>query len=173
VFIPKDFTQKILDACESIVDIITNSEYKQLTKNAIPAHLQVPGENEHSHFIAFDFGVCIMKRRIRTTADRNAGLPTLFAYEVLLDDVCRKKLPIPEGFSCYLSGYNKETYINELKEIIVGHHQPENVVLLEIFPHQQKTRIDFYCTQDYLGIKPVCITELIKEGRKLFILIMV
>jgi hypothetical protein len=59
VFIPKDFTQKILDACESIVDIITNSEYKQLTKNAIPAHLQVPGENEHSHFIAFDFGVCI------------------------------------------------------------------------------------------------------------------
>ncbi|HRF24852.1 MAG TPA: hypothetical protein PLR98_11835, partial [Chitinophagaceae bacterium] len=60
------------------------------------------------------------------------------------------------------------TYINELKEIIVGHHQPENVVLLEIFPHQQKTRIDFYCTQDYLGINPVCITELIKEGRKLF-----
>ena len=67
-----------------------------------------------------------------------------------------------------MSGYNKETYINELKEIIVGHHQPENVVLLEIFPHQQKTRIDFYCTQDYLGIKPVCITELIKEGRELF-----
>lgn len=85
-----------------------------------------------------------------------------------------EKLPIPDGFSCYLSGYNKETYINELKEIIVGHHQPENVVLLEIFPHQQKTRIDFYCTQDYLGINPVCITELIKEVvENFFILIMV
>ncbi len=169
VFIPKDFTQKILDACESIVDIITNSEYKQLTKNAIPAHLQVPGENEHSHFIAFDFGVCINEEgEYEPQLIEMQGFPTLFAYEVLLDDVCRKKLPIPDGFSCYLSGYNKETYINELKEIIVGHHQPENVVLLEIFPHQQKTRIDFYCTQDYLGIKPVCITELIKEGRKLF-----
>jgi len=40
--------------------------------------------------------------------------------------------------------------------------------LLEVLPHQQKTRIDFYCTQDYLNIPIVCITELVKEGRKLF-----
>jgi hypothetical protein len=42
------------------------------------------------------------------------------------------------------------------------------VILLEIKPHAQKTRIDFYCTQDYLGIQPVCLTELIQEGRQLF-----
>ena len=62
VFVPKDFTQKILDACESIVDIITDPGYKELTRNAIPEHLQVPGENEHTHFIAFDFGVCINEK---------------------------------------------------------------------------------------------------------------
>jgi hypothetical protein len=55
-----------------------------------------------------------------------------------------------------------------LKDIIVADEKPEHVILLEIFPHQQKTRIDFYCTQDYLDIKPVCLTELIKEGKKLF-----
>jgi hypothetical protein len=44
------------------------------------------------------------------------------------------------------------------------------VILLEIFPHQQKTRIDFYCTEDHTGIQPVCITELIKEGKKLYYL---
>jgi hypothetical protein len=105
VFIPKDFTQKILDACESIVDIITDPGYKELTKNAIPAHLQVPGENEHSHFIAFDFGVCINEEgEYEPQLIEMQGFPTLFAYEVLLDDVCRKKLPIPDGFSCYLSG---------------------------------------------------------------------
>jgi hypothetical protein len=55
-----------------------------------------------------------------------------------------------------------------LKKIILGDEQPEQVILLEIFPQQQKTRIDFYCTEDYLGIKPVCLTELIKEGNQLF-----
>ena len=32
VFIPKDFTQKILDACESIVDIIVDPKFNDLEK---------------------------------------------------------------------------------------------------------------------------------------------
>jgi len=55
-----------------------------------------------------------------------------------------------------------------LKEVILGNHAPENVILLEIFPKKQKTRIDFFCTEEYTGIKMVCLTELIKEGRQLF-----
>jgi hypothetical protein len=55
-----------------------------------------------------------------------------------------------------------------LKDIIVGDLDPENVILLEIFPEQQKTRIDFYCTEQLLGIKMVCLTKLIAEGDKLF-----
>jgi hypothetical protein len=98
------------------------------------------------------------------------GFPSLFAYEILIDDVFRKHFEVPENYSAYLGGHNKETYIQHLKEIILGTHQPENVILLEIFPYQQKTKVDFYCTQDYTGIKPVCITELIKEGKKLYYL---
>ncbi len=55
-----------------------------------------------------------------------------------------------------------------LKDIIVGNYNPENVILLEIKPHEQKTRIDFYCSNDYLHIPIVCLTELIAEGKKLF-----
>ncbi len=171
VFIPKDFTQKILDACESIVDIIVEPRFKELTKNAIPKNLQVPGENEHTHFIAFDFGVCINDAGdYEPQLIEMQGFPTLFAYEVLLDDIFRKHFEIPENYSAYLGNHNKETYLQHFKEIVLGNHAPENVILLEIFPHEQKTKIDFYCTQDYTGIKPVCITELIKEGKKLYYL---
>ncbi|MBN8674580.1 MAG: hypothetical protein J0L56_10625 [Chitinophagales bacterium] len=171
VFVPKDFTTKIIDACESIVDIIVDPSFKELTKNAIPKGLEVPGENEHSHFIAFDFGICINdKGEYEPQLIEMQGFPSLFAYEILVDDVFRDHFEVPAGFSAYLGGHTKETYIQLLKEIILGSHQPENVVLLEIFPHQQKTKIDFYCTQDHVGIQPVCITELIKEGKKLYYL---
>jgi len=40
--------------------------------------------------------------------------------------------------------------------------------LLEIFPEKQKTRIDFYCTEQLLGIRTVCLTKLTAEGDKLF-----
>ena len=171
VFIPKDFTKKMLDACESIVDVIADDNFKELTKNAIPKNINVPGENNHSHFIAFDFGVCINEAgEYEPQLIEMQGFPSLCAYEVLLDDIFKKHFRVPDHFSSYLGNYNKETYLQLLKEIIVSNENPENVILLEIFPEKQKTRIDFYCTEDYLGIKPVCLTELIKEDKKLFYL---
>jgi glutathionylspermidine synthase len=169
VFVPKDFTQKMLDACESIVDIIADRGFKELTKNAIPKNLNVPHENAHSHLICFDFGICVNEKgEYEPQLIEMQGFASLFAYEAMLPEIHRKHFYTPPGFSKFLNGYNKETYIQLLKEIIVANEKPENVILLEIFPEKQKTRIDFYCTEEYLGIRMVCLTELIKEGKKLY-----
>jgi hypothetical protein len=169
VFVPKSFTQKLIDACESIVDFIVDDRFMELTKNAIPAGLHVPGNINHAHFIAFDFGICVNDQgEYEPQLIEMQGFPSLFAYEVLIDDIFRNHFDIPVNYSAYLGGHDRASYIRHFKEIVLGNHAPENVILLEIFPHQQKTRIDFYCTTDYTGIKPVCITELIREGKKLY-----
>lgn len=169
IFVPKYFTDKILDACESIVDIIVDPKFKELTNKSIPANVIAPGENAHTQFIAFDFGICINEEgEYEPQLIEMQGFPTLFAYEILLDDTFRNNYPVPDNFSCYLGGHTKESYKKLLKEIILSNHNPENVILLELFPRQQKTRIDFFCTEDYVGIKMVCLTELIQEGKKLF-----
>jgi hypothetical protein len=169
VFIPKEFAAKVIDACESITDIITDPRFKELTKNAIPKDLQVPNENDYPDFIAFDFGICINDDgEYEPMLIEMQGFPTLFAYEVLLDDVFRKHFEIPGDYSAYLGGHSRETYLESFKQIVLGDHAPENVVLLEIFPKKQKTRVDFYCTEEYLGIKMVCLTEIIKEGKILY-----
>jgi len=171
VFVDKAFTQKMLSACESIVDVIVQPGFKLLTANAVPAHIKVPNENEYSHFIAFDFGICEnAEGRLEPQLIEMQGFPTLFAYQIFDDEVTRRHFDIPSSYSSYINGYNKESYLQLLKDIIVGETNPENTILLEIFPHKQKTRIDFYYTQQYLGIPIVCLTELIKEGRQLFYL---
>ncbi len=171
VFVDKTFKEKILSACENIVDLITQYNFKTLTSHAIPNEVRVPNENEHSHFIAFDFGICENEQgELEPQLIEMQGFPTLFAYQIWHDEITRKHFTIPENYSAYLNDFDKASYIQLLKEIIIGNHQPENVILLEILPHQQKTRIDFYCTEDYTGIKTVCLTELIQEGKKLFYL---
>ncbi len=171
VFVPKGFTEKMIDACESIVDVILDPSFKKMTDSAVPSQLKVPHENDHSHFIAFDFGVCVNEQgEYEPQLIEMQGFPTLFAYEVVLPEVFDRHFPKPAGFTDYLGGFDKERYLKLFREIVLGDHQPEHVILLEIFPHQQKTRIDFYCTRDFLGIEPVCLTELIKEGNKLFYL---
>ncbi len=166
IFVPKDFTAKMLVACESIVDVIADDNFKTLTAKAIPKGETVPKENNHSHFIVFDFGICEnLSGDLEPQLIEMQGFPSLFGFQIYYPEVLKKHFDIPQNFDNYLGGYNKESYINLLKEIIIGDGNAENAVLLEIKPHEQKTRIDFYCTQDYLHIPIVSLTELIQEGR--------
>jgi hypothetical protein len=169
VFVDKEFTQKIVDTCEFIVDLIIDPRFMELTRPAIPTTDFVPNESRHSHFIAFDFGVCINEEgKLEPQLIELQGFPTLFCFQVFYPDLLRDFFSIPTNYSQYLNGYSKGTYLKDLQNVILGDEIPEEVILLEIKPHEQKTRIDFYCTQDYLGIEPVCITDLIQEGRQLY-----
>ena len=169
VFVPADFTRRMIDACEHIVDVITDPGFRQFTQRSIPTAESVPNETDHAHMIAFDFGVCTNEAgELEPQLIEMQGFPTLFGFQVYYPELLREHFSVPDNFTHYLGGYNKESYIEALKEVIIGPHQAENVILLEIKPHQQKTRIDFYCTEDYIGIKPVCLTDLIQEGKTLY-----
>ena len=169
VFVPKDFKNKMLDACESIIDVITDPKFKAMTDRGIPADVRVPNENSHPEFIVFDFGICENAAgELEPQLIEMQGFPTLYAFQAFHSQLTAEYANLPSRFSAYLNGYTKDTYIADLKEIILGKHKPENVILLEIFPEQQKTRIDFYCTEQLIGIKMVCLTKLIAEGNKLY-----
>lgn len=169
VFIPKDFSDKMIDTCEEITNLIVSDKFISLTENAIPKDLLVPNENKHPHFIAFDFGICKNKEgELEPQLIEMQGFPTIFGFQIFLDQQTKEYASIPENHNSYFNGYTHETYISLLKEIILGNEKPENVILLEVFPKQQKTRIDFYFTEDLTGIKTVCITELISIENKLY-----
>lgn len=171
VFINKELKHKILSACESIVDILLDPDFKEKSQRAIPKDLKVPNENGHTHFIAFDFGICENENgEIEPQLIEMQGFPTLFGYQVWHDQVMRKCYDIPKNYSTYFNQLNADSYTHLLKEIIVGNCLPEEVILLEILPHKQKTKIDFYFTEAITGISVVCLTELIKEGSQLYYL---
>ena len=169
VFIDAHCNKQMLDTCDYMIDTITHSDFQALTDASIPANKNVPQQTVHPHFLAFDFGICMNeKNEIVPQLIEMQGFPSLFGYQVLLDDAMRSSYEIPAPFSAYYSGLNKTSYLQKLHSIIVGNHEPKHVVLLEIKPHTQKTRIDFYATAAFTGISIVCITEIIQEGDTLF-----
>jgi hypothetical protein len=169
IFIPDDFNQKMLATCEAIIDVIQMREYKTQSDRAIPAQVNVPNEDSHPHFIAFDFGICTNENgELEPQLIEMQGFPTMFSWQVIQPEIHQQYFDWPGGFSIFLQGHNQESYVNLLREIILGDHAPENVILLEIFPEQQKTRVDFAATEELIGIKAVCLTKLIREGRQLY-----
>eukprot|EP01035_Chromulina_nebulosa_P012711 gene12711-16937_t len=139
IFVGKDFTDKILTACESIVDVIVQPDFMALTADAIPDNVRVPGETPYSDFIAFDFGICIDENGNYTPQlIEMQGFPTLFAYQILHDEITRKHFDVPESFKSYLGGFNKENYVSERVFVTVrdGAKVPVSIV------YQKDTKLD-------------------------------
>jgi len=169
VFIPAAFKHRLIQAGKEVLGILNDPDFPKKTRAAIPSGLLVPGETDRPEFIVVDFAVCTdengayVPRLIELQ-----GFPSINAFQPLLATSYRNYFSIPDGFSPYLSGYDENSYWDLLKELIVGGHDPREVILLEIEPENQKTRLDFYLTQDKLGVEPLCLTELEKDGKKLF-----
>ena len=169
VFMSDVFRDQMISACESIVDLITAPGFTAESDKAIPPADFVPGREGRCHFIAFDFGICFNeKNELEPQLIEMQGFPTLYGFQVYYPEIVQKHFPITAELTQYLGRYTRETYLEALNKILVGNSDPEETILLEIKPDRQKTRIDFYCTEDYFNIQPVCITELTEEGNRLF-----
>ena len=165
IFLTKDFQQKLDDASQSIILQIKNMSDEELSE-AIPVNCNVPNDTKKPHFVAIDFGICqdengsVIPQLIELQA-----FPSLFGFQKLFEEIITEVYPFLNELKNSLS---KDEYIKKLKQVIVGSENPENVILLEIYPEKQKTAIDFALTEQYLGIKTVCLTKIKKEGKKLF-----
>jgi len=171
IFIPKEFREKMLDTCEYIIDFIKDTNFKSITDNSIPSKYKIPNEEDFPSVLVFDFAVCNNKQNVpEPQLIEMQGFPSLYGFQVFNDEITRNYAQVPDNYKSYLNGYQKDSYISLLKEIIVAESNKENVILLDVFPDKQKTRIDFYCIEKLLGIKTVCVTEIKSNGTELFYL---
>ena len=169
IFLSKDFLNEILKASDEILSTLDSKDFREYSEKALPEKFHVPNEDRNPTLLSLDYAICKDKEgNLIPQLIELQGFATLYCYQHLLNMSFRKHFNIEDGLTNYFSGLKEETYIDKIKEVITGDSDPENVILLDIEPEKQKTYIDFLCTEKYLGIKPVCITEIIKEKNKLF-----
>jgi hypothetical protein len=169
VFIPDDFRDKLIKACNDITDVIVRPDFKEITEGSMTDANRVPNEDEHPQFMVLDFGVCADKKgNLTPKLIELQGFPSLYYFQNDLALMYQKHFDIPKNMTPYFNGLDTEGYYKVLQELIVGTSKPESVVLLEVEPDKQNTLIDFHGTAKHLGIKVLCLTEVLKSGRKLF-----
>src|SRR5580698_5154387 len=169
VFLTDDFRDKLIEAGDDIIKVILQPDFKQLTERAIPDKWRVPNENDHPHFIALDFGVCSDENgNIVPKLIELQGFPSLYGFQVKLADSYSDAFDIGEEWSPFFSGLNRHSYLELLKKTIVGDYPPDEVVLMDVNAHEQKTYIDFFYTRHFIGTPVVALEELEQDGKLLF-----
>lgn len=172
IFIPQLLKERLLEASEEILAVVNHPDFKEMTKEAIKhPTLEVPSEDYVSRFIQLDFGICLDEKGDPVPKlIELQGFPSLYFYQDFLAGMYIKHFDIPNRFSVHVNGMKRAEYIELLRNEIVGDTDPQQVVLLEVEPENQVTRIDFLCAEQMLGIKVLCISKMLKRGKELFYL---
>ncbi len=169
IFLTTGFAEEVTRAGWDIVSQLRTPGFAQHAQTAIPPGLEVPGETPHPLFVQVDFGICEVDGKLTPLLIELQGFPSLYAFQPFVMRCLRRAFPaIPADWQPFFSGLDEAAYNDLLRRVILGGHAPENVILLEIDPGQQKTRIDFACTEELLGVQPANITEVVRRGRELF-----
>jgi len=169
IFLTRDFTDEVTRAANAIVAVTRTPDLARHAAPAVPKGLEVPNESAHPNFLVVDFAICDEGNRLVPRLIELQAFPSLFGFQLLLLGCVRKAYPaIPRNWTSSFGGIKDEAYLHLLRRTIIADSASENIVLLEIEPEKQKTRIDFAATETLLGIWPVCVTKIKKRGRQLF-----
>lgn len=167
-FISKALKAQLLEGCKEVIALIQNPDFKQLTEKSLELNIKVPNEDLHTTFMAIDFGICEEEGAVVPKLIEVQGFPSLFNYQYVLYNKFKNHYPFLEALTPFINDISGAEYLAIIEKAICNDHPKENVILLEIEPEKQNTKIDFlYCKRD-IGIPIVCVTELIKKGKQLF-----
>ena len=178
-FFPKPLIDRMAaDGAELIRQLVDNSEYVAKSDEAVPAEFKVPNEPRHPMFVQVDFGLVRDARgELQPKLVELQAFPSLYAYQGPLAEAYIEVYGLAaSGFrhsasgqlKYFLSGLDTSSYRDLLRRAIVGTHDPENVILMEIDPLHQKTLPDFLLTEKMLGVRTVEIVDIKKDGARLY-----
>jgi hypothetical protein len=169
-FFPREFMERMVRAgIELTEQLLGNADYMRASQAAIPKQWCVLGQDARPHFMTVDFGlVRDAAGELQPKLVEMQAFPSIFGYQPLLAKTYIEVFGLDRNLEFLFGGMGEERYWATMREVIVGEHEPENVVLAEVEPEGQKTLPDFLMTEKALGITTVDVAKLVKEGNKLF-----
>src|ERR1700733_4342963 len=169
-FFPQSLLDELAEAGAALTrQLLDDPNYIEASNQTIPLQFRVPNENPQPNFMTVDFGLVrnpdgsLSPRLVEMQA-----FPSVFGYQDVLVGQYLEVYKLNRSLQTHLGGLNSETYWELLREVIVGDHDPENVVLAEIDQAKQKTRSGFLVYEESLVIPIVDIATLRKHGNRLF-----
>lgn len=175
IFLPQPLLDKMVRYGQELYgQLVANPRYRAASEAAIPSRFRVPNESENPLFVQADFGLVRgADGSLEPKLVEIQGFPSIYAFQAVFakeyQRVYRLNETLDPRLTPYLGGLDEHSYVELLRRIILNGHAPEQVVLLEIEPYDQKTLPDFLVTRKLLGIQIGCITEIEQRGRKLYL----
>jgi hypothetical protein len=154
---------------ELVNQILTNRDSLAAADAAVPERFQGPGAEALPTFLQVDFGLV----RDETGAMQPKlvelqAFASLYGFQLAMAEAYRDAFSLPTSLRVFLDRLDAPAYHSLIGDAIVAGHDPAEVVLMEIEPRAQKTWPDFVVTEQMWGVRAVDVSEVRREGRRLY-----
>jgi hypothetical protein len=168
-FFARDLMERLAETgAELITQLMNNAEYRRASDATIPPEFFTPREGDHPLFVQVDFGlVRDADGRIEPKLVELQAFASLYGFQRLFAQQYRESWNLAPDLDVFLGDLSDGAYDALMRRALVGNHDPEQVVLMEIDPDHQKTRPDFVETERRWGVRAVDIRALVPRGREL------
>jgi hypothetical protein len=174
-FFAKSLLERMAEDGKNLIrQLVESTDYRARSNDSIPAEFRVPNEPPHPMFVQVDFGlVRDAGGELQPKLVELQAFPSLYAYQLALaqsyiDVFGLNQFEGGQRQRFFLGGLDEKSYRELLRRAIVGTHDPENVILMEIHPRAQKTLPDFLLTEKMFGVRTVDIEAIKKQGSQLY-----
>ncbi len=171
LFLSAALRDHLQNAAIEIAAQLSRKETLEELKKAIPPHYDVPNMDALPHCVQVDFALCRDERgEICGRLVELQAFPSLYALESVEADMWSLALSrvadLKKDWTCFFR--DREHAMSLMRASILGGEDPREVALVDYEPEKQKTSPDFAATKILFDVDAVCVTDLIKEGKKLF-----
>jgi len=168
-FFPRSLLDQMSQYGKELIYQLDTPAYLEASREAIPTEFNVRQESSHPLFIQVDFGlVRDASGNLQPKLVEMQAFPSLYAYQAVLSQTYQEVYGLDANLHYFLGWLDWESYKKLLRRAIVGDHDPQDVILMEIDPLHQKTLPDFLVTEKLLGVPTVSVTDIQKRGGELF-----
>ncbi len=172
LFLPDDFKARLVAAARAILEQLSEPSRLEKMKHAIPPQWDTPGMDAIPNFTQIDFAVVRENGELVPKLIELQGFPSLTALQAVQRDAWRDTLAtmrdLDREWSCWFSGLDRTAFLDLARRTIVGEHDPDEVILMDLDPPRQKTYPDFAATKLLFGVDAVDPSSLTRRGKQLF-----
>lgn len=173
LILPPDLRRRCEQVSNEIQEILRRPEVIAACTPAIPPRWNAPGMDRLPHFNSID--LAIVRGQDGTLEPKLIelqGFSSLYGMQLVQSEIWGQTLAsipgMPSRWTGLFSGLDRDAYVDLLRRTVIADADPTEVILLDLDPASQKTRPDFHATARLLGVRAVCVTALVRDGRRLY-----
>jgi len=167
-FLPGSVASALVVTAQTLIDqLLDKPDYLRAAEALVPANLRMRHGEARPTFFQVDFGLVRTAAGIEGRLVEMQSFPSLYGFQLLLAEAMRDRWNYP-ALTPFFDGVTRPEYLDMVGRAILGGHDPEEVVLLEIEPDRQKTWPDFVATEALWGVRPVDFRTLERDGRHIY-----